>query len=188
LQVWKPREMYKLTAFTFTLKRHMRKLTILLLLSGFWGTTHAQKGEIQFAAGPLISFPLGLEGFGTNIKIGPGAEIIGQYNFTNRSAFLLKATLHSWKYKEPVPSYGPKWYSILALQGGYRYQFSPSGFFIDGLVGIDIELNDPYNLGAFTLGFGKRFLRDKRFIDVGMDIVGADGEERINLKVLFNIF
>jgi hypothetical protein len=188
LEVWKPWEIYKLTAFTFTLKRHMRKLTILLLLSGFWGTTHAQKGEIQFAAGPLMSFPLGLEGFGTNIKIAPGAEIIGQYNFTNRSAFLLKATLHSWRYKEPVPSYGAKRYSILALQGGYRYQFGTSGFFIDGLVGVDIELNESFNSGAFTLGFGKRFIKEKRFIDVGMDIVGADAEERINIKVLFSIF
>jgi hypothetical protein len=165
-----------------------KRVFFLLFLSGLLEAVQAQKGEKNIAAGPLISFPLGLESGTSDLKIGPGAEIIGQYNFSNRSALLLKTTLTSWAYKESISSYDVKRLSFLTFQGGYRYQFGASGFFIDGLVGVDIDLHDGYTTGSFTLGAGKRFIKEERFIDVGIDLVGADAEERVNIKVLFSLF
>jgi hypothetical protein len=167
----------------------MRKgVLFLLVLSGLSGTAHAQKGEKSIAAGPLISFPLALGYSGSRLKIGPGAEVIGQYNFSNRSAFLLKSTLTSWAYNQLPSAYDANRFSLLAFQGGYRYQFGNSGFFMDGLVGFDNDLQDGYNTVAFTIGAGKRFVRKKGFIDVGIDIVGGDADARINAKVLFSLF
>jgi len=165
-----------------------KTIFLLFLLSGLFEAVYAQKGEKTVAAGPLISFPLGLESGTSNFKIGVGAEIIGQYNFSNRSALLLKTGLTSWAYKESVSNYYSKRLSLLTLQGGYRYQFGESGFFIDGLVGPDIDLRDSYSSASFTLGAGKRFTKKERFIDVGIDFVGADAEERVNIKVLFSLF
>jgi hypothetical protein len=165
-----------------------KTIFFLFLLSGVFEAAYAQKGEKAVAAGPLISFPLGLESRTSGFKIGVGAEIIGQYNVSNKSALLLKTGLTSWAYKESVSNYYAKRLSLLTLQGGYRYQFSTSGFFIDGLVGLDIDLNDTYTSASFTLGASKRFTKKERFIDVGIDFVGADAEERVNIKVLFSLF
>jgi hypothetical protein len=168
----------------------MKKRTLLLLfLSGLLAIAHAQKGEKSIAAGPLLSFPLGLESRTTDLKTGLGAEVIGQYNFSNKSAVLLKTTLTSWAYKENRFAYDTKRLSFFTPQVGYRYQLGASGFFINGLVGVDIDLHDSYTTGSFTLGAGKRFaINEERFFDVGIDLVGADAEERINIKVLVSLF
>lgn len=178
-----------LAAIEFTQNQHMKKgIRFLLVLLGLSGTAQAQKGEISIAGGPLISIPIALGSWGSPLKIGPGAEIIGQYNFSNRSAFVLKTTVTSWAYKEEVSANDAQRFSLLSLQGGYRYQFGASGFFVDGLLGVDIDTQDDYNTGVFTIGACKRFLKKKGFIDVGIDIVGADADERINVKVLFSFF
>lgn len=165
-----------------------KRILLFLLIVGLLEDAHAQKGEKSIAVGPLISFPLGLESGITDLKPGPGAEIIGQYNLSNKSAVLLKTTLTSFAYKEVRSSMGGQRFSLLSLQGGYRYQFGASGFFVDGLVGVDIDLQDSFTTGAFTLGTGKRFIKKERFIDVGVDLVGADTEARFNIKVLISLF
>lgn len=164
---------------------------MLLLLFASWlaQTAQAQKGEKAITAGPLVSIPLGLETRTSNIKTGFGVEVMGQYNFTYGSAILLKVSAVSWAYKARISPYDPQRVIYLTFQGGYRYQFGRSGFFIDGLVGFDSDFSERYTSGSFTLGTGKRFiLNDKRFFDVGIDFVGGDGEERINVKVLFSLF
>jgi hypothetical protein len=168
----------------------MRKTAIILLLvTGLSAQAEAQKGEKSIAAGPLISFPLGLESRGSHYKTGLGAEILGQYNVSNRSALLLKITLASWAYKERYVLYGAKRLSFLTLQGGYRYRFGTSGYFMDGLVGVDMDLHDSFTSVSFTLGAGKRLIvNEERFFDVGIDFVGGDAEERLNIKVLFTLF
>ena len=161
-----------------------------LLLISLYGIAQAQKGEKSIAAGPLMSFPLANSNRGeSNLKTGMGLETIGQYNFSNKSALLLKLTFSSWSYKEDVIVYGTKRLSLLTIQGGYQYQFGSSGFFINGLVGTDIELNDAFTTISFTLGAGKRFIiNDTYFIDAGIDLVGGDADARVNIKALFSLF
>jgi hypothetical protein len=73
------------------------------------------------------------------------------------------------------------------LKGGYKYDISTSKFFINGLVGTDIYSDGP--AVSFTLGGGKRFsIKDVYFIDAGIDFIGGDTEQRINIKVSFSIF
>ena len=167
----------------------MRKtLLFLIVLSGFFEVVQAQKGEKTLTGGPLISIPLGLESGTSDINPGIGVELIGQWNISNRSALLLKTTLASWGYKERMTTYGDNRFSLLTFQGGYRYLFGTAGFFADGMVGIDLDLNENYTTGCFTLGLGKRFINKGRYIDVGIDLVGGDADERLNIKVLFSLF
>ncbi len=161
-----------------------KKSIIIVILSIFIGSAQAQKGEKSIAAGPLISFPIGI----SNLKIGLGLEAIGQYNFSDRSALLLKTNLASWSYKPGLSTDDTRRLTFLTLQGGYRYQFENSGFFINGLVGVDIELADGFSSISFTLGGGKRFIvKNIYFIDTGLDLVGGDAENRINLKAVFSL-
>ncbi|MBE7172787.1 MAG: hypothetical protein INR73_19585 [Williamsia sp.] len=162
-----------------------------LLLAVFFLAGRAQKGAKSIAAGPLISFPLATESGGgrSNLNPGFGLEAVGQYNLSDKSALLLKATLASWGYKYIFNPYGAKRLTLLTLQGGYKYQFGSSGFFINGLLGTDIELRDTYASISFTVGAGKRFiLKNNRFIDAGIDVVGGDAEGRVNLKAIFSLF
>jgi hypothetical protein len=116
-------------------------------------------------------------------------EALGQYNVSNNGALLLKSTLASWSYKRYVTGFGTDRITFLTFQGGYRYQFGGSGFFINGLVGSDIELDDGFATISFTLGAGKRFpIKDIYFIDAGIDLVGGDAESRVNFKALFSLF
>ena len=168
------------------------RIIFILLLIGHFGIAEAQKGETSFAAGPLISFPLGTESRSgqSDLKTGIGLEGIGQYNFSEKSALILKAILASWSYKESVRSYYENnRLTLLTFQGGYRYQFGASGFFINGLVGVDIDLQDRFTTGSYTLGGGKRFtMKENRFIDAGIDLIGADAQARVNIKVIFSLF
>ncbi|MEP7229159.1 MAG: hypothetical protein ABI691_02840 [Ginsengibacter sp.] len=170
----------------------MRVKTIFtLLFIGIFISAWAQKGEKSISAGPLISFPFAPESStGQNdINPGLGLEAIGQYNFTDKSALLLKTTLTSWGYKKNGIIYDTKRLTLFSLQFGYKLQFLNSGFFIDGLVGTDTELRDGFTTISFTLGAGKRFMiKDNGFMNVAIDLVGGDVENRINLKVIFSLF
>ena len=165
------------------------KSILILLFTALFGAAQAQKGEKSIAAGPLISFPLELEGTTGDLKPGLGIETIGQYNFSKKSALLLKMTFASWGIKNEAYGYETKRLNFLTFQGGYQYQFGSSGFFINGLLGADIDLQDGYTTGCFTLGIGKRFMiKNDRFIDAGIDLMGADAQERINIKIIFSLF
>ncbi len=169
----------------------MRKRILLLLhITGLLGTAHAQKDEKSIAAGLLISIPAGADGSRSYLKPGIGLEALGQYNFSNRSAVLLKTTLVSWAYQDRIVNYWEtKRDSYLTIHAGYGYRFGGSNFFIHGLVGRDIDLHDRFTSFSFTLGAGKRFMvNEDRFFDVGLDLVGADAENRVNIKMLFSLF
>ena len=164
-----------------------KRVVFTLILVGLFGVAQTQKGEKSIAAGPLISFPIGSDGFPSILKTGVGLEAIGQYNFSNSSALQLKTTLTSWRYKYRIGS--PRRLTLLSLQGGYRYQFGTSGFFINGLAGTDIDLADRFSTISFTLGSGKRFVvKDRYFIDAGIDLVKGDAEGRVNFKAIFSLF
>ena len=160
-----------------------------LLLTSIFIAVQAQKGDKSIAVGPLLSFPLATESRTgqSDLKPGVGLEAIGQYNLSYRSALLLKMTLASWGYKKGV-TYDTKRLTFLSLQSGYKFKFGNSGFFVNGLVGTDTELKDGFTTISFTLGAGKRFtVRDDRFIDAGIDLVGGDAEGRVNFKVIFSL-
>jgi hypothetical protein len=167
-------------------------IIFILLLIALFGEAHAQKGETSIAAGPLLSFPLGDESANgkSDLKPGIGLEAMGQYNLSDRSALLLKVTFASWSYKDSLQYYyDRKRLTLFTPQAGYRYQFGQSGFFLNGLVGVDIDFHDAFVSGSFTFGGGKRFMmNESRFIDVGVDLIGADGPTRLNIKGLFSLF
>ena len=154
----------------------MRKgLISLLLLVILFQSVRAQKGYSSISAGSLISFPLESHAY----KTGIGLEITGQYYLASRSSLLLQIGLTSLgaKYGENL--------TIISLKGGYKYDIGPSGFFVNGLVGTDIY-NGPG--ASFTLGGGKRFfVKDVYFIDAGIDLIGGDTQQRVNIKVAFSI-
>ncbi len=155
---------------------------------GLFIAAEAQKGEKSITAGPLISFPVATTGQ-SDLNPGLGLEATGQYNFSDRSALLLKTALTSWGYKKDVIIYDTKRLTFLTVQGGYKFQFVNSGFFVNGLVGTDNDLQDGFTTISFTLGAGKRFMfKDDRFIDAGIDLVGADAQSRVELKVIFRLF
>lgn len=169
----------------------IRRILFILLLTGVLGSVQAQKGELSIGAGPLLSYPLGIESpFDSDLNPTLGLEGIGQYNFSVKSALLLKATLASWGYKKRLRSfYENNRLTLLSFQGGYRYQFGTSGFFINGLAGVDIDLKDNFTSGDFSLGGGKRFsMKEDRFIDAGIDLIGADAQARVNIRVIFSLF
>jgi hypothetical protein len=175
-----------------------KKNFFILLLIGVFGVAQAQKGQTSIAAGPLLSFPLKSETrTGKNyLRTGLGLEGLGQYNFSEKSALLLKTTLASWAYKDSVITdsvlthYGNKRLILLTFQGGYRYQIGTSGFFINGLIGVDIDLHNRFTTRSFTLGAGKRFLmKEDRFFDAGIDLLsGRYTKTRLNMKVVFSLF
>ena len=180
----------------------MRIIIFILLLIGLFEAVQAQKDQISIAAGPLLSFPLKSNSRTgkSYLNTGVGLEGIGQYNFSEKSALLLKTGLASWAYKDReitdsvLAHYGNKRLTLLSIQGGYRYQIGTSGFFINGLIGLDFDLHDRLTTRSFTLGAGKRFLMKKdRFLDTGIDLLRGhtqteETQTRLNMKVVFRLF
>ena len=147
--------------------------TIICLLSFImlWGKSEAQKGDKSIAAGVLVALPVSdpyspYESWNT----GFGIEGIGQYNFSNKSSLLLQFQAI---YFSSQQNYAPSSFSTsiitLALKGGYRYDFTPNGFYANFLIGLELkELLTPA-----TLGVGKRFLLGNHFIDAGVEYTGG---------------
>lgn len=170
-----------------TLHLHLMLAAAALGLFHFTAA-HGQKGELSFAAGRFISFPSLTEG-GTpsGLKVGLGLEAIGQYNFSNRSALLLKTSLTSWGFRQPM-FYDTKRLTFFTFQGGYNYQFGTSGFFIDGLAGVNHDLTNDFPTIVFTLGTGKQFIvKNDHIIDAGIDWVVGDDQGRVNFKAVFTL-
>ena len=148
-----------------------KTIIILLLIASLVGKAEAQKGEKSIAAGLLVAFPeskayMNYESWNTGV----GVEGIGQYNFTNKSALLAQLQLTRFS---GLRDYGlavyPIGYTSLAITAGYRYDFSPSGFYAHFLFGI--ELNEMFT--PATLGVGKRFRVNNNFIDAGVEYTGG---------------
>jgi hypothetical protein len=165
----------------------MRKTTALLILFMLLlGDLHAQKGERSLAAGLLLAFPEKYSRYRdfTNWKTGVGIEGIGQYNLSEKSALLLQLQVirFSGRYYSGFTEFPMHEFSA-AVKGGYRYQFDPSGFFINALVGY--ELSSGYTPAA--LGVGKRFLlHNSRFLDAGIEYAGGEISS-YRLRVVFSL-
>jgi hypothetical protein len=144
-------------------------LILLIVVWSLLGNLHAQKGEKSIAAGLFVAFPDKQSTYVdfTRWKTSIGVEAIGQYAFSNKSALLfqLQAVRLSGDHFNGSVEH-PTHELSTALKGGYRLQLYPSGFFINALVGL--ELNRGNTTG--TLGLGNRFeLPDNRYLDIGVE-------------------
>jgi hypothetical protein len=163
-----------------------KRIIFIILFVGLSGGVWAQKGDKSISAGPFISFPTANHLI-PDYTTGVGIEATGQYNTSNRSAVLLQAGLTSLRIKQAYNIYNNN-LTIASLKGGYKYDISSSGFFINGLVGADIEPADGFSTISFTLGAGKRFpFRGIYFIDAGIDYIDGDTERRLNIKAAFSL-
>jgi hypothetical protein len=152
----------------------MRKIIVLLVLFlNLLVTLHAQKGERSLAAGLLLAFPETYSRYRdfSNWKTSIGIEGIGQYNLSEKSALLLQLQVIRFAGRRYNGFTEFSMHELsTALKGGYRYQFDPSGFFINALVGY--ELNSGYT--PVAVGAGKRFLlKNSRFLDAGIEYAGG---------------
>jgi hypothetical protein len=148
----------------------------------------AQKGQVSLSAGPLVSFPV--DRFGDNTKTGFGLEVNGQYGVSPKSSLIAQAALINYSAKVAYADTIQSRFSVLNLNGGYRYQFGASGIYVNGLVGAELDLSDGFASIAFTLGGGKRFtFNNGRQLDVGVDYLSAGvWVNALNLKVALLLF
>jgi hypothetical protein len=148
-----------------------KTIITLLLVAGFFGKASAQKGDKSLAAGLLIAIPQAADYYQYEAwNTSAGAEAIGQYNFSNKSAVLLQLqVIHFAGHENYGFSDYPVDFTSISLKGGYRYDFTKSGFYANFLLGV--ELNGMYT--PATLGLGKRFQLKNHFIDAGLDYTGG---------------
>lgn len=167
----------------------MQKIFILCLLTIIvHSQSYSQKGNASIVAGPLISFPLGKFGHESYYKTGLGVEVTGQYNISERSSLILQSGFNSFGVKNTYLSIAEN-LTLLTLKGGYKYELHNSGFFLNGLVGTDIDVSDGFTTISFTLGAGKRFpVKKVYFIDAGLDFIDGDTERRLNFKLAYSIW
>lgn len=164
----------------------MRKtLSIAIIFICILENIQAQKGEKSISVGPLISFPL--DNTTPKFLTGLGLEVIGQYNFSKKSAILLQTSLAFYGVDDRL-GYQMFHSQIFSLKGGYKYQIGASGFFTNVLAGIETESRYSLVFYSFTLGAGKRFtMKNSNFIDAGIDYIAGDTERRINVKATFSL-
>jgi hypothetical protein len=170
-----------------------RYFILLVAIAGLLSKVEAQKGEKSIAAGLLVALPENKNVINSDSrtwKIGVGLEGIGQYNFTQKSAALLQLQLTRFSgydygyFNYPnVLSRVHTSATTLSVKAGYRYQFTPSGFYANVLAGVE-----SYGLYATAaLGVGKRFaVKDIYFFDTGIDYTGGF-LRRYNIKAVFSL-
>jgi hypothetical protein len=147
-----------------------KTILVVFLVGSFFGKSAAQKGNKSLAAGLLIAIPE-FAGYyqDKSWNNSVGVEGIGQYNFTQKSSALLQLQIiHFTGHYNSGSSEGPRFTSI-SLKGGYRYDFTRSGFYANFLLGVELyEMNTPA-----TLGIGKRFQINNHFLDAGIEYTGG---------------
>jgi hypothetical protein len=148
-----------------------KTILVVLLVASFFGKAAAQKGNKSLAAGVIIALPQAADYYQFQTwNNGVGAEAIGQYNFSNKSALLLQLQVIHFSGQT---NYGfsdtPVDYTSISLKGGYRYDFTRSGFYANFLLGV--EFYDMYT--PATLGIGKRFQIKNHFLDAGIEATGG---------------
>jgi hypothetical protein len=161
----------------------MRKMILGAVAALLCTAAGAQKGEKSVSAGGLISFPSNSGDPVVEFKTGWGAEVNGVLMLTNRSGLQVQAGIGGFQ-----PKYFPDHWTFYWTKAGYRYQFGTSGFYLNGLLGpeFDLEIGDPFI--TFTGGGGKRFFfAGKHFIEVGVEYVFGDTENRTNLKLAYGL-
>lgn len=178
----------------------------LLILFTLIGGIQAQQGEKSIAGGLYVAFlpqrTVNLYDFSRFRKMNVGLEAIGQYNFTDKSAALLQIQLTRFAGQEYEYSYSPTpphqtiigehpfSFLSLSLKGGYRYQFTQSGFYANVLAGIEEGKTGTYSETFFpvAVGCGKRFpIKDFYFIDVGIERISGGYVNRWNVRAVFSL-
>ena len=147
----------------------------------------AQKGQADVTAGPMVSIPFDKHVIPV-IKTGIGLEATGEYLFSRKSGVLLQLGITSFKIEDN--DYYEDKLKFFSVKLGYKYNLTTSGFFLNGLIGTDIEILYGENIGyaSFTFGGGKRFsIKGGPFIDVGIDYINGDTEERFNIKAAIGL-
>ncbi len=165
------------------------RLIFLIIFVIFFQVIQAQKGEVCISAGPLLSF--GTKAYAiVQLKTGPGLEVGGQYNFTNRSAGVAEAGISSFIIKDRTgPNPGTRYRKqINSFKIGYRYTFGGTGIYSNILYGIDDYQNPITGTSTISiLGVGKRFtVKDLYFIDAGIDWISSI-YARFNIKAAFGL-
>lgn len=160
----------------------IKTVIFIILFVSFFGAVQGQKGAISISAGPLVTFPP--EDYGPyRYATGFGLETIGQYNFTNKSALLLQIQFTHFRVR--IYDFTDSTYTSLSIKGGYRYQFTNSGFYANVLTGIETGW-EGYNISP-ALGAGKRFtIKDVYFIDAGVDLISGS-PSRLNIKAVSSL-
>ena len=167
----------------------MKKRVLILATVIFAsGALHAQKGEKSLSVGAFLSLPA-YENSYPSVKTGQGIEVNGQYGFTPKSSVVAQVALLHYPIERPSYFQNDA-YTFVTIKGGYRYQLSPSGFYIHGLAGAEIDVSDSFTTIAFTLGGGKRFtFKNGRQLDVGLDLLEGDiAVSAVNIKAALLLF
>ena len=166
------------------------RLIFLIILATFFQVVQAQKGEVSFSAGPLVSL-VTKHYITSQPKTGLGLEASVQYNFTDRSAVVAEAGLASFSVKNNrVGTDTGKTYrkTINSFKIGYRYTFGETGIYSNILYGIDNPNNSIEGKSSVSiLGVGRRFtLKNLYFIDAGIDFISST-YPRFNIKATFGL-
>jgi hypothetical protein len=161
-------------------------ISVVILVSAF-GQSQAQKRHAGVTVGPMVSIPWNKYVIPV-IKTGIGLEATGEYGFSKKSAVLLQLGITSFKIEDD--DYYEDKLKFFSVKFGYKYNLTNCGFFLNGLIGTDIEILYGVNIGyaSFTLGCGKRFSnKGGQFIDVGMDYINGDTQGRLNIKAAISL-
>lgn len=164
----------------------MNKLKVMaLIFVCAFETVDAQRGEKSISVGPVISFPTEPR---DNRTTGLGVEGDGQYGFSDESSAVVQLRLtYFGKNKQYLAGeyFRNRGGGALSLKGGYRYQFSNSGFYGNVLIGIE-QQEGAFVAGA-VIGGGKRIpIKDVYFIDAGFDY-GINAGSTFNIKATFSV-
>jgi hypothetical protein len=170
----------------------MQKTTILLIiLCGIVMKVKAQKGYQSVTGGLLVAVSdnstTRYNGYEYSWGTGPGLDVTGQSNITDKSALLLQLQVTAFKGSSTYTSLlkSPVLYPV-SLKVGYRYQFTASGFYANVLAGAENASGTWYLPAA--VGMGKRIpLKEANFIDAGIDFTGGF-VSRFNIKVGFSLW
>jgi len=150
----------------------------------------AQKGEKSLAAGLLVAVSdnsiTQYNRYEYSWGTGVGVDITGQSNITDKSAVLLQLQLTRFKGSSGYTSVlNDPIVTPISLKAGYRYQLTSSGFYANGLIGLEYADHEAYFPAA--LGIGKRMVvKDRYFIDAGIDFAGGF-VSRFNIKAVFSL-
>lgn len=167
-----------------------KKAICYLLLTLLLAKAEAQKGEKSLAAGVLAAISdnnsTPYNGYEYSWRTGAGLDVTGQCNITDKSSLLLQFQVTRFRgsssytslLNEPVVT-------TISLKGGYSYQLTSSGFYLNVLIGLEYANHETYLPAA--LGVGKRItVNDKYFVDAGIDFTGGF-VSRFNLKAIFSL-
>jgi hypothetical protein len=155
------------------------------------GKVSTRKGKKSVAAGLLVAVSgnsrTNFNPYEYSWGTGLGIEVIGQSIIADKSALLLQLQLTRFRGSLPYTTpWGERVVTPISLKAGYRYRFTASGFYANVLAGLEHAKSYGMYLPA-AVGVGKRIaLKDKYFVDTGIDFTGGF-VSRFNIKAVFSL-